>query len=74
MLSFEDSFRVKYPDCLVTEEIVSGSLSRYRVTIGKIEFSESGIRELAFKYATEEAALINLPERIEQFELWPLRS
>lgn len=72
--SFEDVFRRQYPDCRVLEEVVSTALTRYRVAVGKIEFSESGVRDLAFKYALEEAAQLNIPPRVEQFELWPLRS
>lgn len=72
--SFEDLFRHQYPDCQVFEEIVSSALTRYRVAIGKIEFSESGVRDLAFKYALEEASQLNIPPRIEQFELWPPQS
>lgn len=70
MLSFEEKFKAEYPDCGVIEETISSNLTRYRVVLGKIEFSESGVRDLAFKYALEEAKELSIPALKEQMRLW----
>ena len=72
--SYEDLFRREYDDCRLVEEIISSNLTRYHVMLGKIEFSDSGIRDLAFKYALEEAAQLKIPPRLEQLQLWPPQS
>lgn len=74
MKRFETEFREKYPDCRVEEEFVSTQLIRFHVALGNIHFSESGIRELAFKYALEESRELGIPERIEQMSLWPIHN
>lgn len=75
MLNFEEKFRLNYPDCKVEEEWVSSNLTRYHVIVGKIHCSESGIREMAFKYALDDIreGKLSIPAGIEQGELWPLR-
>lgn len=70
--TYEELFRNRYPDARIEEEFVSVHLSRFHVALGDIHFSESGIRDLAFKYALEEAENKHLPERIDQLTLWPI--
>lgn len=68
LLSFEQKFRDEHPDCRVEEEIISENLTRYHVVVGNFNCSESGVRELAFKYAWEERTKI--PPYVEQLQLW----
>ena len=71
-MSWEDQFREQFPDARVEEEIISEHLTRYRVVVGNsFHCSESGIRELAFKYALEDVreGKLQIPPRIEQLEL-----
>ena len=71
-MSWEDQFRKLFPDSRVEEEIISENLTRYRVVVGNsFQCSESGNRELAFKYALEDIreGKLNIPPRIEQLEL-----
>lgn len=72
MESFEDRFRREYPDCRCEEERISAHLSRYKVKIGNIECGESGIRDLAFKYAWQDVrdGNLSIPPRIVQLALW----
>lgn len=67
--TYEELFRNQFPDARVEEEFVSPHLSRFHVALGNIHFSESGIRDLAFKYALEESKGMKIPERIEQLSL-----
>lgn len=71
MLTFEEKFREMYPDCRVEEEIVSINFTRYHVVLGSFHCSESGVREMAFKYALEDIAegKIKPPPLIEQLEI-----
>lgn len=70
MISYEEKFRVEHPDCRIEEEIISSNLIRYHVIVENIHFSESAVRDLAFKYALEEAKELNLPPQKEQLKLW----
>jgi hypothetical protein len=53
-LSWEKDFRKLYPDCKVQEEQLSENFTRYRVMVCGEICSESGDRELAFRWALED--------------------
>jgi hypothetical protein len=72
-LSYEEKFRELYPDARVEEEYVSENLTRFHVCVGRFHCSESGVRELAFKYAFDDIkeGKLKIPPRVEQLNLWP---
>jgi len=73
VLSYEEMFRKQYPDCRVEEEFVSPNLTRHHVIVGGFHCSESGVREMAFKYAFDDIrdGKLKIPPMIEQLHMWP---
>ena len=75
MQSFEERFRREYPDCRVEVESVSSNLDRFHVYVGKLHCSDSGVRDLAFKWALQDvrSGKLVLPACPEQLRLWEIR-
>lgn len=72
MLSFEEKFRLKYPDCRVEIENVSSSFDRFHVFVGSIHCGDSGMRDNAFRWVLEDIAAgkLSIPAGVEQMRLF----
>ena len=52
--TFEERFKVLYPNYRIEEEKVSANVTRFNLFVGEQPLSESADRELAFRWALED--------------------
>jgi hypothetical protein len=69
---WEEKFRAKFADVRVIAEARSENFINFTVVVGTQPVAESGVRELAFKYALDDLrdGLLNIkPQVAEQLRL-----